>query len=351
MKEPRGALATRSGFYFLAFSSALGLGNLWRFPYIVGENGGGAFILLYVTLIFFLGAPLVIAELVVGKSAGRSLLASSIGFTNGLPIKSTRSGSLVGWLSFGMCLIVMSYYSIISGWSLYFFWKFILLNLRIEDVPYDVTKTKWLESNLQQIFWVGVHLLILGRIVVNGVSGSIERWINRLTPLLMILVLILMWNAVSLRTLEDVLRYVFYPDFTKLSWSSLTHAVGHVFFTLSIGLGVMVTYGSYINNEIQIPIVSIRIAVIDMILSFMSALLIVPLAMSASGIWVKDPVLIFEVLPRMFMQNAGGLLYGLLFFACISIAGINGMMGFYSTIVASLMDRLRIGSRLKATWM
>ena len=332
----RSSFKNRFSFYLLAIGSACGLGNLWRFPYIVGENGGGAFLLIYVLLSLTVGLTLLISELMIGHSTGGSILAASKKVT----ACEKKPFYLLGWLSLLISSLMLAYYSVICGWVLHYLTQFIMSLLQPEPAAY---LSKMSVNILQHNGWLqfmlaSVHLLITVIIVVKGFEEGVERWVSYLLPVFGILVVGLLIGSISLETTPDVLRFLFYPDFSKLNWNSLAHALGHVFFTLSLGFGTMVTFGSYLKNEEHLPTIGFRVTLVDTLISVVSVLLLFPIAFTSSKQPLTDPSLLFEVLPRFLSTYKGGVLFGLIFFLCLWLAALNASVGLLETITANLVE-------------
>lgn len=343
----RGSWRTRFGFYLLAIGSACGLGNLWRFPYVVGENGGGAFVLLYILLAFAIGAPLLIAELMMGKTSRKSVIL----VTQNLSARAGKGFRWVGRFSVILSLVVLAYYAVISGWVLHFLTQFFIELFQSGD---SISQTSPL-SILMRNGWLqwllaSAHLLISMVVVVKGVQEGIEKWISYMMPLFAGLVILLVVRSLSLPSTYEVLRFLFYPDFSKLTYSSLTHATGHMFFTLSVGFGTMVTFGSYMRDEDHTPTAGFRVAVVDTFISLIAVVMIFPVAFQASNVPLTDPALLFEVLPRYLGHLPGGKFFGLLFFLCLYMAALNASIGLLEVVVSNLTDVYKKLTRSRATW-
>jgi len=342
----RGSWNTRFGFYLAAIGSACGLGNLWRFPYVVGENGGGAFVLLYVFFALLVGMPLLIGELILGKSTRRSVLSASIE----LSAMNQRKYYWIGRLSVLMSLVVLSYYAVISGWVLHFSTQF-LSGLFHPEVLVEKGRLDHLLSNgWLQVGLSSVHLLLAIVVVLKGVQEGLERWITAMMPIFAVLLVLLVIKSLSLDAAGEALRFLFYPDFSKLQLSSPLHAIGHVCFTLSVGFGTMVTFGSYLKDSDHIPTAGFRVTVVDTLLSLFAGLLLFPIVLQASNIPLTDPGLLFEALPRFLSQTPGGVLFGFMFFICLYLAALGASIGLLEVIVSNLVDRTKM-SRTWAAWI
>jgi neurotransmitter:Na+ symporter, NSS family len=342
----RGSWATRLGFYLAAIGSGCGLGNLWRFPYIVGENGGGAFVLLYVLLVLLIGLPLLVGELMLGKHTGKSVI-SALASLN----PSRKSWFLqVGRASLILCLVVLSYYALISGWVLHFAMQFLTALLGLHQAVDLSPLSSLLKNGLLQAALASVHLIFCIVVVLKGVQEGLERVIGWMMPAFGMLLLILMFKSLSLPSSQEAIRFFFYPDFTRLSLSSLGHAVGHVFFTLSVGFGTIVTFGSYMKENEHIPTAGVRVALVDTLISMTAGMLIFPIALQASNIPLTDPGLLFEALPRFLSEMPGGVVFGFAFFVCLYMAALASSIGLMEVIVSNLVDRQNY-SRQKASWL
>jgi NSS family neurotransmitter:Na+ symporter len=332
---------TRFGFYLAAVGSAFGLGNLWRFPYVTVENGGGAFVLLYVLFALSIGLPLLIGELMLGKLTRRSVIRAS----------QRLSGNWVwfGRLSFLCCLLGLSYYAVISGWVLHFIMQFFVANLTTGSFQVDKTLKVLRDSGSLQVALTSVHLLITLIIVVKGVQQGIEKWVGNAMPVFVLLLIILVTKSLSLPTSSDAIRFLFYPEFSQLKLSSALHALGHVLFSLSIGFGTMVTFGSYLNEDTRIPEAGFRVTMIDTMISLFAGLLIFPLLIGAN-FKTTGPELLFQTLPRLLLDLDSGFFFGMAFFICLYLAALGASIGLLESLVANLLDVTKL-SRTSATWL
>lgn len=331
---------TRYGFYLAAVGSAFGLGNLWRFPYIVSENGGGAFVLLYLALVFAVGLPILIAELMLGKSKRQPVLIamSTLSSAGG---SGTGEYRWVGRFSLALALLVFSYYAVISGWVLYFVVQFLFEIFAPHTQSGSLSLLTLTDSGFLQIGLASVHLILCTIICARGVHEGIERWIGAVMPLFALLLGYLLYQSLSLSTLPDALRFLFYPNFSALTWSSLGHAIGHVCFTLGVGLGTMVTFGAYMKDHENVPVAGFRVAVMDTILSLGAGLLVFPIAILASNIPLNDPGLLFQALPGFLLDRTGGALFGLTFFVCLYLAALGASLGLLEVVVANSMKLVK----------
>lgn len=339
----------RFTFYLLAIGSACGLGNIWRFPYIVGENGGGAFLLLYVFLSFTVGLSVLTAELIVGRAARASLHKITVRLTGHIK----KPFYWVGRLSLFISLVILSYYSVVSGWVLYYITQFFVSFFRPDTNAYlsSLNMRVLNENGIMQFLLASVHLLICAFILMYGKTKKFEKVVSFFLGFFVILISILIYTSISLESTTEVLRFLFYPDFSKLNWVSLGHAIGHVFFTLSLGLGVLVTLGSYLKDQEHIPTVAFRVTAIDTTISILALLIIFPVAFTLSDQPMTDPGLLFESLPRLFMKIYYGEFFGFAFFLCLWFAAINASVGLLDSLISNTTERFRQTSRLWSAWV
>ena len=346
----RASWSTRLGFYFAAIGSAFGLGNLWRFPYVVAESGGGAFVLLYVFLAFFVGFSLLMVELILGKKTQKSIV---VAYSEILKRPENRRfiklGLFFGKLSVLASLLVFSYYAVISGWVLHFFMQFFVGLFDVEAFRSKDSLEVLKSNGYLQVGLASVHILVATLIVARGLQNGLERWLGYLMPAFTVILVLLVVKSLSLPGTVEALRFLFYPDFSRLSLASLGHALGHMFFTLSVGFGVMVTFGSYLKRDNYIPESSFRVAFLDTGISLLSGLLIFPILFSFLSGGVHQDVL-FETLPLLFNELQGGHVFGTLFFLCLYLAALGASIGLLEVVVSNLEDRRGI-NRKAACWI
>lgn len=338
----RGLWGTRFGFYLAAIGSAFGLGNLWRFPYVTVDNGGGAFVLLYVVFAILLGLPLLIGELMLGKLSRKSVVLACQGLASPRWKWAGRGVALT-------CLLILSYYAVISGWVLHFLMQFFFGHLVSGAYEAENSLRVLRENGWLQILLASVHLLISLIIVAKGVQEGMEKWVSNAMPVFIALLVILVTKSLSLPSAADAVRFLFYPDFSRLNAYSLLQVVGHVFFTLSIGFGTMVTFGSYLNEQTHIPSAGFRVTAMDTIISLFAALLIFPL-LAVANLKSADPELLFQTLPRLLASFESGFLFGLAFFVCLYLAALGASIGLLESVVANVLDLTKL-SRAQATWI
>lgn len=347
----RGVWGTRLGFYLAAIGSAFGLGNIWRFPYIVSENGGGAFVLMYLFLVFIIGMPLLIGELLLGKVERKSVYsglralsqqeaalgADKTGFIAAVRKRILSALPWLGRFSIFICILVLAYYAVISGWVLHHLVQMIWLSLQGDLSQIEGMLDSLLGSAGTQIFFTFLHLGVVTFFVAKDIEQGLERFVGFMMPVFIVLLVVLAVRSLSLETAPEALRFLFYPDFSQLKASSLGQALGHVFFTLSIGFGTMVTFGSYLREKSYIPIAGFRVSMVDSLISIFAGVLIFPLALVSSQA-IQGPDLLFRTVPVLVTRIEGGGIFAIGFFLCLYLAALGASMGLLETISANFRD-------------
>ncbi len=321
----------RLGFFLALVTSASGLGNLWRFPYVVSENGGGGFVWLYVFLVLVVGTPLLVSELLLGRVTGKSILASISEF------KAGRVHQYIANFSLVLCLVVLGYFSVISSWVLFYFVKYCLSLFGGDVVQAADTLKDLLNNGWLQFLLTAFHISVLITVISRDIEGGVERFVGYLMPLFGVLLGILVWKSLSLDASEEALRFLFYPNFSNLTWSSLSSALGQVLFTLSLGFTTMITFGSLLPKDSNLIDQSVGIAVIDSLMSLMAGMLVFPLILGMSST-TGGPLLLFEAVPEFFKNQENGELFGSLFFMLLYLGALAGSISLFETVVINLKE-------------
>lgn len=346
---------TRFGFYLAAIGSAFGLGNLWRFPYVVAENGGGAFVLLYLFFILLLGLPFLVAELTLGKISRSSLMPTIFKLTGDryqvrdirefqeeLPAWLRAGLRLLPWFSLVITIVVLAYYAVISGWVLHFFMQLLVSLIDPSRFHPESTLQVLLKNGWLQLLLTSVHLLIVAVIVGKDLEIGLEKWVGYCMPAFVLLLLGLASQSVQLDSAPEALRFLFYPNFSKLTLASPGQALGHVFFTLSIGFGSMVTFGSYLREQAYIPMAGFRVVILDAVISLFAGVMIFPLVIYGEG---TGPELLFQTVPRLVSELPDGRIFGVGFFLCLYLASLGASIGLFETVVGNWREVRRVPRR------
>lgn len=338
--------ATTWGFYFAAVGSALGLGNLWRFPYIVGENGGGAFLILYVLATFAIGLPLLCAELALGKSSRKG----PVGALSGLSQNPSKLFQWFGRLSVIASLLLLSYFAVVCGWVLHFCVEYLIGLFVSGPVLGGEIFARLMMDGWLQLALATLHVMLSGWIIAKGVQSGMERAIGMILPLFLAFLVYLTYESLQLPGATEAMRFLFYPNFRELSLGSAIEAVGQVLFTLSLGFGVMIVFGSYMKPETGVPEAAVKVVTLDLVLSLGIGLLIFPIVFSGGLRPDTGPTILFETVPMLLAKVGLNDLFGFLFFLCAYLAGLGATLGLMEVGVATWTER-RGSDRIKATWI
>lgn len=336
--EGRGAFRTDLGFVLAAAGSAVGLGNIWKFPYITGEYGGGAFVLIYLGCIAVVGLPLLYAEMIIGRRGGKDVLDSMSTLTAQAGVAGRLATWGVGLLAVGSGFFILSFYSVVAGWAVHF--VALSLGLATADAAGPEATFTALAGNAGLSgWWHSVFMVLVIFVVASGVQSGIERACKILMPALMgILLLLLLYVGVT-GGLGASLSFLFEPDFTKVSGEAVLEALGHAFFTLSLGMGAMVTYGSYLQSDRHVVRDQLAVAVLDTGIALVAGLVIFAVVFSMGAEPGAGPGLVFITLPDLFAQIPGGAGVAIAFFVLLVVAAWSSGISLLEVVVALGVDR------------
>ena len=328
---------SKMAFILAAAGSAVGLGNIWKFPYITGENGGGAFVLVYLACIFLIGVPVLIAEIMIGRRGGQSPIATMRALTK---TEGTSKGwRIIGWNGVVASFLVLSFYAVIGGWALVYIGKAALgLFVGADAGAVGGQFNNLLENPWELLLWHTVFMVIVVFIVGRGVRSGLEKAVNMLMPLLFLLLIVMVLYAMSSGSFGRAVSFMFSPDFSRLTTEGVLVALGHAAFTLSIGIGVLMAYGSYLPKNINIAKTAMTIAVLDTSVALLAGLAIFPLVFANGLAPGAGPGLIFVTLPLAFGQMAGGSVFGAVFFALLLVAAITSAISMLEPVVEWLEE-------------
>lgn len=343
MQKQREHWSSHLGFILAAAGSAIGLGTLWKFPYVTGENGGGLFVLIYILCTFLIGVPVFIAELILGRTAQRG----AVGVFATLSNNSTLWKS-VGWLGVASSFLIMSYYSVLAGWGL----NYVVMSLNqsyLHRSPEEITGIFGILSSSGDItlFWHFIFTALTVSVVYAGIRHGIEYWSKFMTSALFILLLGLCAYTVTLDGFWDALKFIFYPDVSKFRPSGVLEALGLAFFTLSLGQGIMLTYGSYMRRSEDIPKTAGLIGVMIIFVSMIAGMVIFPIIFTFGFAPQGGPGLVFKTLPLLFAKLPGALIISTSFFILFVFTALTSAVALVEVVVANFIDLLG-WSRTKA---
>lgn len=340
----RGSWASGLGFVLAASGSAVGLGNIWRFPYITGQNGGGLFVLIYLLCIALVGLPVMIAEIMIGRSAQRSPVGAFKQHAG--PRTGWRS---LGWLGVVASYVILSFYGVVAGWALHY----TVLSASGSLAGRSAEEIEAMFQLLNQdaglnLFWFAVFMLLTVLVVLGGVRRGIERWSVILMPTLLVMLLALLVRAVSLDGFSQAFDFVFGLNAEKLTPSGVLEAMGHSFFTLSLGMGGMLTYGSYMSRRESLVGSAVAVSLLDTLIALLACLVIFPITFSYGMEPAAGPGLVFTHMPIAFSQMGAGSLLATVFFGLLVFAALTSAIALLEVGVSYFIDE-KGWSRRKST--
>ena len=341
MSENREHWGSRFGFIMAAAGSAVGLGNIWRFPYITGKFGGAAFVLVYLAVVIVLGISVMLAEFTIGRNAQSDAVGSFRKLGGG-------AWPLVGWMGFFCGFVILSYYAVIAGWTLAYMFKSFggLMAAAGEGKAGDVFGA-FVSDPVQSISYHVAVMAITSGIVYKGISGGIEKSCKILMPALFVILLVLIVRSVTLPGAGAGLEFYLKPDFSKLTSEAILAAVGQGFFSLSLGMGCMITYGSYLGKDDYLPSIARTVVFLDTSVAILAGFVIFP-AVFAFGIEPgAGPGLTFVTLPAVFAKMPMGAVFSFAFFLLLFIAALTSAISLLEVVVTYAIDQLK-WSRAKA---
>ena len=333
--------------YILATTgAAVGLGNIWKFPYIAGENGGGAFVLMYLLCILLLGLPIMIGEVMLGRKGRANPVHAMLAQAKSAGL--SKGWSFIGIMGVAAGIMILMYYSVVAGWSLEYVFQSATSSY-MGKTPTDVAAGfgVFAQDTTRQLIWHSLFITVTGFIVGLGVTRGIGNAVNILMPILFLLLLMLLWYAYKNGEFMRGLTFMFSADFSKLTGDSLLTAMGHAFFTLSLGMGTIMVYGSYMPENQSIPGASVTVAFLDTLIALIAGMAIFPLVFASGLEPGSGPGLLFETLPIAFSDMWGGAFFGTGFFVLVSIAALSSSISLIEPGIAWL-EKLGI-TRIAAT--
>ena len=348
-KSIHGEWSSRFAFILAATGSAVGLGNIWKFPYITGENGGGAFVMVYLVCVLALGIPVMIAEIMLGRRGRQSPI-------NTMQTLAKEAGAdprwhYLGWAGMIAGFLILAYYSVIAGWSMAYIVK-NFFGAFMNSTPEEIKRLfdNLMASPIQQIFWHTVFMIVTMQVVMRGVQGGLEKAVRFLMPALFAILVILVGYAMESGAYEQGMAFLFSPDFSKIDADAVLTAMGHAFFTLSLGMGAIMVYGSYLPSHVSIAKTTFFIAGADTIVALLAGIAIFPLVFANNLEAAAGPGLIFQTLPLAFGHMGGGWLFGLLFFILLFFAALTSSISLIEPTVAWLVENKNVERHEACVW-
>lgn len=341
--------SSRMAFILAASGSAIGLGNIWKFPYLTGENGGGAFVLVYLLCVAGLGVPIMIAETMLGRRGRQSPINTMRTLAD--EAKASPVWHYAGWLGVLAGFLILSYYSVIAGWAMVYIIKMgsgIFSHVDAEAAGRIFSDLK-AEPEIQFI-WHSVFMVATMSIVSLGVSAGLEKGTRYLMPLLFGMLTLLVLYAMNSNGFAQGMAFMFKPDFSRLSGESVLTAMGQAFFSLGLGMGAIMVYGSYLPSHVSIARASLFVAAADTVVALLAGMAIFPIVFANHLEPSMGAGLIFQTLPVAFGQMPGGSLFGMLFFVLIFFAAITSSIALIEPAVAWLAENRGLTRSAASLW-
>lgn len=344
MAEPsRDLFVSRLGMLAATLGSSVGLGNIWKFPALTGEHGGASFLLVYVLSTLAVGLPLMIAELLIGRSTRANAYKAFKQLT------PKRVWWVIGGLGIAAAVTILSFYSDVAGWVFAYILKAAQGTVHTQDPAIAGKAFSALIGNpWESLFWQWIVLGVTGAIILRGASGGIEKATRVLIPLLFLLLLVVCVRSLTLPNAGEGLRFLFMPDFSRIDGSVVLMAMGLAFFKMSIGFGCMITYGSYFRADTHVPLLATRVMVCDLLVSLLAGIAVFPAVFSFGFEPTAGTSLLFLTIPAVFASMPGGQLFTTLFFVLSAVASMGAMLSLLEVPVAWLSETFRL-SRPRAT--
>ena len=332
------------GAILAATGGAIGLGNIWRFPYTVGENGGGAFILLYIAFVFLLGVPVMMSEIIIGRRSQKNVMGAF----------RTLAPQHKGWISMGIlslvaALVIYAFYSVVAGWTL----NYIVLSSSGQlsgKMPAEISQlfADFTHGSFWSLFYQFVFLCLTAGIIILGVQKGIEKYTKILMPILLVLMILMCIRSLTLDGARQGIEFLFKPDFSKITGNAILNALGQALFSLSIGMGALITYGSYIQKQDNLFSTSLWIAGADTFIAILSGVAIFPAVFAFGLSPASGPSLVYEVLPNVFNSMPGGTIFAVGFFVLLTIAALTSTISLLEVPVLWAVEELHWGRRKAA---
>jgi NSS family neurotransmitter:Na+ symporter len=317
-----GVIATTVG-------SAVGLGNIWRFPYEAGVHGGCAFLLIYICFILILGIPVICAEFIIGRKTGRNISGAFRVLTRG------RFWRLISAIGITAGLVILSFYSVVAGWTMEYIWQSICaFHGATTEGELHSAFDAFASSDVGPVAWMALFLLINYIVLKRGVTKGIERISNIMLPILFIILVAFCLNSLTMAGSSEGLAFLFKPDFSKITTDVLFGAMGQAFFSLSLGLGCLITYSSYFNKEVKLIRSATITASLDTLTAVLAGIMIFPAVFTYGMQPTAGPKLVFEVLPSIFVNMPGGIFWSTLFFVLLFVASLTSTISMSEISIA-----------------
>lgn len=348
-QSERGNFGTKIGVILATAGSAVGLGNIWRFPYMTGQNGGAAFILIYLVFVFLLGIPGMMSEFIIGRHSSANAARAYKMLSRGKPWQ------IIGYMGVITSMIILGFYAVVAGWCLQYLFASVTGQL-MGDSQYVMDYFKEFSTNpIKPVFWTIAFILLTHFVVVHGVRNGIEKASNLLMPTLLVLMIVIVIASCMLPGAMKGIEFLFKPDFTKINRNMLLESMGQAFFSLSLGTACLCTYASYFSRQTNLMKSACQIALLDTLIAILAGLMIFPSAFSVGVNPDSGPSLIFITLPNVFHQAFAGIaglgfVIAILFYGLLALAALTSTISMHEIGTAFFYEELHI-SRNRGAWI
>lgn len=343
----RANFGSKLGIILATAGSSVGLGNVWRFPYMAGEHGGAAFILLYIGCVLVLGIPCMVSEFIIGRRAAANTARAYRSLSSGTP------WMLVGYIGVLTGFLIMGYYAVVSGWCFQYVYASLLGHLNGSPEFFTTYFDAFEKDPFKPVFWTVVFLLVTTFVIIRGVRGGIEKASKLLMPILFILLLVLVVSSCLLPGAMKGISFLFKPDFSEVNADVFLGALGQAFYSLSIGMGCLCTYASYFSRQTNLMKSAVQIGLIDTMVAVLAGLMIFPAAFSVGISPDSGPSLVFITLPNVFQQAFSGMpvvgyVVALSFYALLALAALTSLISLHEVVTAFVQEELHTTRRRAA---
>ncbi|MBS6575941.1 sodium-dependent transporter [Parabacteroides goldsteinii] len=343
--KDRVTFGSKIGVILATVGCAVGLGSIWRFPYMVGSNGGGAFLLVFMICTVLLGLPIMITEFFIGRHSRRNAAGAFKELAPG------TQWSLIGYNGVLAAFLILGFYSVVSGWTLEYIWQAMTGSLSGKTTAEFTTEFEAFSSSaLRPIGWTIAFIAITHFIIVSGVEKGIERASKIMMPALFLILLVLCIRSITLPGVNEGLSFLFKPDFEKITSSVILSAMGQTFFSLSIGMGCLITYSSYFGKDTNLQLTAIQVTVLNTFVALLAGIMVFPAVFSFGIEPTAGPELVFITLPNIFEQLPFGNIWSFIFFILLALAALTSTISLHEVATAYVHEEYHM-TRKKAAWI
>ena len=343
-EQNRATFGSKLGVIMATVGCAVGLGNIWRFPYMIGQNGGAAFLAIYIICIILLGLPVMLSEFFIGRYTRKNAAGAFKVLAPG------TKWSLIGYNGVLASFLILGFYSVVAGWTLEYIMQAVTGSLSDKAPEVFAQDFKLFSTEIfRPILWTVTFIGLTHFIVVSGVKEGIERTSKVMMPILFLILLALCIRSVTLPNASEGLYFLLKPDFSKITSAVVLSAMGQAFFSLSIGMGCLITYSSYFSKDTKMQITALQVTILDTLVAVMAGIMIFPAVFSFGIAPTAGPELVFITLPNVFQQLPMGAIWSLVFFLLLALAALTSTISLHEVATAYVHEEYQI-TRTKAAW-